>query len=153
MDKLYTVNDIATMTRLSTRTIRRYLSNGELSGQKIGRQWRFTQSDLESFLDSQALIDQLDTEEQQRKQEFQTGKILVQPENPQADLTVIRAFTSTEALTQYQTAILELFNTHFEHSNLSLSVRRLPNLNLRLVLFGDLTQIQHFVTHSEKIKE
>ena len=51
-DKLYTVEDIATMTSLTTRTIRSYLKDGTLKGRKIGGQWRFTKDDVGNFMDS-----------------------------------------------------------------------------------------------------
>ena len=41
-EKLYTIEDIANMTRLTSRTIRNYLKDGILEGKKIGGQWRFT---------------------------------------------------------------------------------------------------------------
>ena len=52
MEKLYTVEDIANMTSLTTRTIRNYLKDGILAGRKIGGQWRFTEEDIKMFMDS-----------------------------------------------------------------------------------------------------
>ena len=40
-EKLYSVEEIAKMTSVTTRTIRNYLRNGILTGTKIGGQWRF----------------------------------------------------------------------------------------------------------------
>ena len=51
-DKLYTVEDIATMTSLTTRTIRNYLKDGTLKGRKIGGQWRFMKEDIMNFMDN-----------------------------------------------------------------------------------------------------
>ena len=52
MEKLYTVEDIAVMTSLTTRTIRNYLKEGILKGRKIGGQWRFTEEDINNFMDN-----------------------------------------------------------------------------------------------------
>jgi len=52
MEKLYTVEEIAEMTSLTTRTIRNYLKDGILKGRKIGGQWRFTEEDVKNFMDS-----------------------------------------------------------------------------------------------------
>jgi len=52
MEKLHTVEDIANMTTLTTRTIRNYLKDGLLKGRKIGGQWRFTEEDIKNLLDS-----------------------------------------------------------------------------------------------------
>lgn len=51
-EKLYTVEDIATMTSLTSRTIRNYLKNGSLKGRKIGGQWRFTMKDIKQLFDN-----------------------------------------------------------------------------------------------------
>ena len=45
-EKLFTVEDIANMTSLTSRTIRNYLKNGTLQGSKIGGQWRFTMDNI-----------------------------------------------------------------------------------------------------------
>lgn len=61
-EKLYTVDDIATMTLLTTRTIRTYLKDGLLTGRKVGGQWRFTRKDIERlFENSTAMKDITDT--------------------------------------------------------------------------------------------
>lgn len=51
-EKLYTIEDIANMTILTSRTIRNYLKDGILEGKKIGGQWRFTMKDIENFFDN-----------------------------------------------------------------------------------------------------
>lgn len=50
MEKLYTVENIAQMTGLTSRTIRNYIAAGRLRGRKIGSQWRFTEADIEALL-------------------------------------------------------------------------------------------------------
>ena len=52
MDKLYTVEDIAAMTMLTSRTIRTYIKEGILKGRKIGGQWRFTEEDVKNMMDN-----------------------------------------------------------------------------------------------------
>ena len=54
-EKLYTVEDIAKMTSLTSRTIRNYLKDGSLQGKKIGGQWRFTMDDIKRLFESSSL--------------------------------------------------------------------------------------------------
>lgn len=49
MEKLFTVDNIAEMTGLTSRTIRNYIADGRLKGRKIGSQWRFTEADIEAL--------------------------------------------------------------------------------------------------------
>ena len=48
-EKLFTINDVAALTSLTTRTIRNHLKDGSLNGHKVGGQWRFRMSDIEDF--------------------------------------------------------------------------------------------------------
>lgn len=52
MEKLYTVEEIAKMTSMTTRTIRNYIKDGLLKGRKIGGQWRFTEEDIKNLMDN-----------------------------------------------------------------------------------------------------
>ena len=51
-EKLYTVNQLTEILGLHPKTIRRYIRNKDLMAQKVGGQWRITESSLESFIDS-----------------------------------------------------------------------------------------------------
>lgn len=58
MEKLYTVEDVAQMTGLTSRTIRNYLADGRLTGRKVGAQWRFTEENISAiFTDAGARKD------------------------------------------------------------------------------------------------
>ncbi len=72
-EKLYTVEDIAVMTHLTTRTIRNYLKNGLLKGRKIGGQWRFTADDVKNLMDSAAVASDLADECRQSVLDFLDG--------------------------------------------------------------------------------
>ena len=50
MEKTYTIQDIAGMTGLNERTIRSYLADGPLQGEKVDGAWRFTAEQFGSFL-------------------------------------------------------------------------------------------------------
>lgn len=50
MKNYYSIDEIATMTMLSTRTIRNYIKQGFLNGEKIDGVWQFTIEDIDHFL-------------------------------------------------------------------------------------------------------
>lgn len=50
MKEFCTIEDIAVMTGLTTRTIRNYLANGQLDGEKIDGVWQFTPEQFTAFL-------------------------------------------------------------------------------------------------------
>lgn len=49
MSDFYSINDLARMTGLTTRTLRNYINAGTLSGEKDEGVWRFSGRDLETF--------------------------------------------------------------------------------------------------------
>jgi excisionase family DNA binding protein len=46
----HTVPGVADHTRTSVKTVRRWISSGELIAHKLGAQWRISDVDLELFL-------------------------------------------------------------------------------------------------------
>ncbi len=50
MDKLYSINKLATITGLTTRTLRNYIKMDILSGEKIDGIWQFDSEQIEAFL-------------------------------------------------------------------------------------------------------
>lgn len=73
-EKLYTIEDIAEMTRLTSRTIRNYLKDGILEGKKIGGQWRFTMKDIENFFDNNKTNQDINTNYNNEVIDFLEGK-------------------------------------------------------------------------------
>lgn len=52
MTELYTVQQVAEKFEVHPETIRRLAKKGELPAKKIGNEWRFTEADLQAFLES-----------------------------------------------------------------------------------------------------
>ncbi len=56
MDKYYTLNDLALMTGLTTRTLRNYLKMGILKGERVEGIWKFTEEEIAEFFDNPYVI-------------------------------------------------------------------------------------------------
>jgi excisionase family DNA binding protein len=52
LDELLTVNEVTDELRVDRRTVYRYLQQGQLRGQKLGRTWRIRRSDLSAYLNA-----------------------------------------------------------------------------------------------------
>jgi len=50
IDKLFTIEEVAKILRVSGRSVTRYIESGKLKASKIGV-WRIKQSDLNTFLE------------------------------------------------------------------------------------------------------
>ncbi len=50
MSQLMTVESVAEILTVHTRTVRRYIKEGSLKAQKVGGQWRISAADLKEFM-------------------------------------------------------------------------------------------------------
>lgn len=55
MQNTYTLNQVASMTGLSTRTIRNYLKSGLAQGEKINGVWLFSEEEFENLITNPAI--------------------------------------------------------------------------------------------------
>lgn len=55
MENFYTINEVATMTGLTTRTIRNYLKLGLINGEKVNGIWMFSSEDFCAMLNNPAI--------------------------------------------------------------------------------------------------
>jgi excisionase family DNA binding protein len=50
MDMIYTTEEISKILKVHFKTILNLIKRGDLTGRKVGNQWRFTQTDIDNFL-------------------------------------------------------------------------------------------------------
>ena len=50
MQPLLTIPQTADVLQVSEKTVRRWIDSGELVAHKIGRQWRISDADLDTFI-------------------------------------------------------------------------------------------------------
>ena len=55
MKDFYTISDLTVMSGLSVRTIRKYLADGVLKGEKVGNTWLFSAEQFSAFLAQDAV--------------------------------------------------------------------------------------------------
>jgi excisionase family DNA binding protein len=51
MNHVYTIAEVATHLKVSTRTVREWLRSGKLKGLKAGRLWRIREEELRAYLE------------------------------------------------------------------------------------------------------
>ena len=53
METFYKLEEARNILKISDATIRRYIKNGKLEHQKLGREYRITETALKEFVDAQ----------------------------------------------------------------------------------------------------
>lgn len=51
-DKFYTIDQVARILGMHHKTIRKFIKEGKLSANKVGKQWRISDKDLNVFMDN-----------------------------------------------------------------------------------------------------
>lgn len=57
LTQFYTFKEMCAALKVSPNTLRERLTRGEISGRKVGGQWRFTEADLNRIAEQQDLPD------------------------------------------------------------------------------------------------
>lgn len=52
--KLYTIEEISDILKVTTRTVYNYIKNGSLRALKMGKYWRVTEESLREFIENAA---------------------------------------------------------------------------------------------------
>lgn len=53
---LYTIEEVATILKVTKRTVYNYINSGALIAAKIGKHWRIKALDLKSFIDDSIIV-------------------------------------------------------------------------------------------------
>jgi excisionase family DNA binding protein len=138
MEKLFTVDDIAKMTMMTSRTIRNYIKEGLLKGNKIGGQWRFTEEDIKNLMQSgkyqteyasnlrQDILDYIDGVNTHVRGEIQS-------------CTIVDLYQEKETVERKQEKLLAYINANAETPNnwMSFSSEYIESENkVRVVIFA-----------------
>lgn len=135
----YSVNDIAEMTRLSTRTIRRFIKDGNLKGRKIGGQWRFTDEDYIKFLDTSDVSNQINLMNKEIIQKYINNDISnMDLKNSKSLVINFCSFNDQSELDVFKNKMIKIFNVEYEKKGNSLNLTQLENYILKIVYEGDL---------------
>jgi len=116
MEKLYTVDGIAKMTMLTSRTIRNYIKEGTLKGRKIGGQWRFTEEDVKNLMDSGTYQAERFSNLKQDILDFIDGVNDCVKAEAQA-CTIVDLYQEKEVVVGKQEKLVEFINSHTDTAN------------------------------------
>ncbi|MDD7793493.1 helix-turn-helix domain-containing protein [Clostridium sp. 'White wine YQ'] len=72
-DKFYSIDQIAEILDMHHKTIRKFITEGKLRANKVGKQWRITGHDLSLFMESNNLNVSKENEHKEQAIEFSTN--------------------------------------------------------------------------------
>ena len=81
--ELLTLKQVQEILRLSERTVLRLLQRKELNGFKVGREWRFEQSDINEYIERQRRKADEDTDKQEAVRPHIVAPLISLKQRPQ----------------------------------------------------------------------
>ncbi|MEJ8302745.1 helix-turn-helix domain-containing protein [Saccharibacillus sacchari] len=133
MTTYWTIEDLAKKLRVTTRTIRNYLKSGELTGHKVGGQWRFTQDDIRHLTGFENPITAF-SEHSTDPDEFQESMLVLHIPLPAEE-------SESEKL---RNRLLEQYNEVYSGSNRKFYYEVLTSDHVRVVLTGSRKYVLNF---------
>lgn len=101
-NKLYTLKEVAKMTKLTDRTLRNYLANETLQGIKIGGQWRFRKEDIDNLFKSCTYYNKRKDISEKSINDFIDGKINFSSSKNACIIIDIKDYNKEELQTLYK---------------------------------------------------
>ncbi len=139
-EKLYTVDDIAKMTGLTSRTIRNYLKDGRLKGKKIGAQWRFTKEDIQDLFKEQDFTNEVEKAKNQLVLDYiNRGEV----DNTSTCTIVDYPCSSSEKMQDLCDRVLKIVNEYKKEGSIKFSYQYFVGLKkARFIIIGDILCVQ-----------
>ncbi|MCQ4921999.1 helix-turn-helix domain-containing protein [Tissierella carlieri] len=86
--KFYTVNQVAEILGMHHKTIRKFITQGKLVANKLGKQWRISEEDLNSFMKQDVNTSDEDIKEDEEI-EFSTNEINLSIIRPKINVSTV----------------------------------------------------------------
>jgi DNA binding domain, excisionase family len=141
-DKFYSIDQIAEILDMHHKTIRKFITEGKLRANKVGKQWRISGHDLSLFMESNNLNVSKENENKEQVMEFSTkgenrvksnGKINV------STVVDINEINSDEYMRISNTLIAVLNSKDPSMGNSTINVKYYEKEHkLKVLLWGDI---------------
>lgn len=151
MEKFYTVDDVAAMTGLTSRTIRTYIKDGLLKGKKVGVQWRFTEKDIEELFKDKRVETEICENKNKIVYDF------LEEKNKKSSVTcsiVDSRINSSEEEEFIRNEVLNYINGYKWDKQMKFSYQFFNDeLLARFILEGDLREISRLIEFINNLRE
>lgn len=135
-EETYSSKEVAELLGVTTRSIRNYLRDGRLTGQKFAGKWHFTQDDVQRFI-------------QQEYQSNQNQQRFIDQEADYFSLQFEKNFSDSTAAEQYSQDITQKINQYLaDHAKSSLSyfMQKVSEQRIQVNLMADLNEFSLIYT-------
>ncbi|WP_288325874.1 helix-turn-helix domain-containing protein [uncultured Clostridium sp.] len=140
-ERFYTVDKVAEILGMHHKTIRKFIREGKLRANKIGKQWRISGHDLSSFMESNNIKMSNKNEVENEKIEFSNNSIDVKKKNNKINISTVVDINEVDMdeyrrISNMLLAVMNSKDSKVSNSTISIKHYQKEN-NLKLMLWGD----------------
>ncbi|MDB2118303.1 helix-turn-helix domain-containing protein [Clostridium paraputrificum] len=139
-EKFYTIDKIAEMLGMHHKTIRKFINEGKLRANKVGKQWRISSHDLSLFMEDNNVSVKSKNESENTAIEITMGDIDSKISKINISTVIDIMDVDNEGYRRISNTLLALMNSRdskMNNSNLNLKYYE-KERNLKILLWGDL---------------
>lgn len=139
-EKFYTIDKIAEMLGMHHKTIRKFITEGKLRANKIGKQWRISSHDLSLFMEDNSVTIKKNNESENSTIEFKIGDEDNNVHKINISTVIDIMDVNDEDYRRISNTLLALMNSKdskMNNSNLNLKYYE-NEKNLKILLWGNL---------------
>ena len=156
-EKFYTIDQIAEILGMHHKTIRKFITEGKLRANKVGKQWRISGHDLSLFMEDNNVNIKNNNKLESEKIEFSTGDI---DSNNKISKIKVSAVIDINEIDidehkRISNILLALMNSKdSKMSNSTINIKYYKNdKNLKIMLWGDIEFINEILEFISTITE
>lgn len=138
-EKFYTIDKIAELLGMHHKTIRKFITEGKLRANKVGKQWRISSHDLSLFMEDNNVIIKDKSQAENQGIEFAIGDL-----NGKSKINISTVIdimeVDNEEYRRISNTLLALMNSKdSKMNNSTLNIKYYESdKNLKILLWGDL---------------
>lgn len=141
-NKFYTVDQIAEILGMHHKTIRKFITEGKLRANKVGKQWRISGHDLSNFMENNNVKVINKTEVDNEKIEFSTSEIDINERVNKINISTVVDINEVNMdeyrrISNMLLAVLNSKDSKLNNSTINMKYYQKEN-NLKVMLWGDL---------------
>lgn len=142
-EKFYTIDQIADLLGMHHKTIRKFITEGKLRANKVGKQWRISGHDLSVFMESNDIDISNKNKVENEEITFTTRQVAMNKPTNKINISTVVDINEVnmDECRKISNMLLALMNSRDpKMSNSTINIKHYPKeKNLKVMLWGDMT--------------
>ena len=141
-EKFYTIDQIAEILGMHHKTIRKFITEGKLRANKVGKQWRISGHDLSLFMEDNNVNIKNNNKLESEKIEFSTGDVDSNNKTSKINVSTVIDINEVDIdehkrISNMLLALMNSKDSKIRNSTINIKYYK-NNKNLKVMLWGDI---------------